>query len=276
MSVCVPSVSPYVYLSILFCSKGLAFFTQLDEKIIQVVSKCEEFCATRKRERPSLEPATPNPPTQRAPPSGGIAGPSRANLPPKPNRLLKPPTNAPLDPSLTGMRGPLPSVPMQSFQASPGVVVRPGLTHSLDDSQISQPSGNLPGNFQPTSDFSEFSSVSSRGRSLAVSSVSERVVVGQSLPSISATASLGLSLANGYSQQPSGSSKPESPLPMRLSSLEMGEGSMTGVAQCELLRRSVVSVEERLRNLSQVSPDDGKYGLTKEWEVSGMCRILLG
>jgi hypothetical protein len=240
-------------------SKGLAFFTQLDEKISQVVSRCEDFCATRKRERPSLEPATPNPLPQHSTPSGGIAGPSRASLPPKPNRLLKPPTNVPLDPSLTGMRGSLSTVPIQSFQAPPGVQIQPGLPHG---SQVSQ-SSNLPGSFLPTTESLEFSSMSSRGRSF-----SERVIVGHSLPSISATSSLGPSLANIHSQQPSGSSKPEWPVPMRLSSLEMGECIITGADQCELLRKTVISVEERLKNLSQVSPDDGRYGLAKEWEVS--------
>jgi hypothetical protein len=248
-----------VHILMLFYSKGLAFFTQLDEKISQVVSRCEDFCATRKRERPSLEPATPNPLPQHSTPSGGIAGPSRASLPPKPNRLLKPPTNVPLDPSLTGMRGSLSTVPIQSFQAPPGVQIQPGLPHG---SQVSQ-SSNLPGSFLPTTESLEFSSMSSRGRSF-----SERVIVGHSLPSISATSSLGPSLANIHSQQPSGSSKPEWPVPMRLSSLEMGECIITGADQCELLRKTVISVEERLKNLSQVSPDDGRYGLAKEWEVS--------
>lgn len=55
---------------------------------------------------------------------------------------------------------------------------------------------------------------------------------------------------------------------MRLTSWDMGEGSQTGIDRCDLLKQMVVELEERLRALSQVSPDDGKYGLTKEWEVS--------
>lgn len=260
-------------------SKGLGFFNQLDGKISQVVAKCEEFCAARKRERPSLEPATPTPPAPRGPPSGGITGPSRASLPPKPARLLKPPgtsTSAPPDMSMTGMGGPFPSSgPTQPFLTSLDVASRPGLTHhSIDDSHLPQAYGDLSSYFQPTSDMSELSSLPGRFRSATISSFPERVVVGQSLPSttiqsnISATTSLQPSMVGSRSKQTVGSARPARPQPMRLTSWDMGEGSQTGIDRCDLLKQMVVELEERLRALSQVSPDDGKYGLTKEWEVS--------